>query len=66
MIQKPESYFDAMPCNQCGSRHMIQETKQSESVFLDDAGQIEHIEPRDLVGVQYVWCADCGERVWEK
>jgi len=65
MEQTPENYFDAMPCNQCGSSHMIQEAKQSESVYLDDEGQIDHIEPRDFVEIQAVWCAECDEKVWE-
>jgi len=44
---------------------MIQEAKQSESVYLDDDGQIDHIEPRDFVEIQAVWCAECDEKVWE-
>jgi DNA-directed RNA polymerase subunit RPC12/RpoP len=66
MTQTPEKYFDAIPCNQCGSRHMIQKTKQSESVYLDADGEIDHIEARDFIEVQAVWCADCDEKVWER
>jgi hypothetical protein len=65
MNQTPENYYDALPCNHCGSHHMTQQITRTESVYLDDDGEINEIKPQDTIDVQAVWCTECDEKVWE-
>lgn len=65
MSQTPAAYEDAKPCPQCGNQHLIQHITQSEDLHVDADGNVEHIEPRDYVEVQEVWCPDCDEKIWE-
>ena len=66
MSQVSSDYYEAFPCPDCESEHMIQHITQSEDVFVDSDGNPDYIDPRDTVEVQEVWCPECDEKVWSR
>jgi len=66
MNQTPASYDDALPCPACGCTELVQHVTQSENLTVTENGVIEHIEPREYVDVQEVWCTRCDEKIWER
>jgi hypothetical protein len=55
----------AFPCPNCGSEYLTQNFRSSETVHVDDEGQIVWFDKHDAHEPISVFCEECDTLLWE-